>query len=181
MGILRNGFYTRGYKTQTEIESLTNMVQGDTVFDTTNSFRKVYDGFNWVSGNQISLQSNGIPTSPITNQKNGSLSRPSTTTDLAIASANSPTYNSNVIGCIQIIDATGVPVGNKAVLQYTNIGTAQCDTTGFRGRFAVPAATFGLTNDVVSPAPDGTLGVYMRNTTTTNELYPLFIRCVDTA
>lgn len=181
MGILRNGFYTRGYKTQLEIESLTNMVQGDTVYDTTNSFRKVYDGFNWVSGNQISLESRGIPTAPVTNQLNGSLSRPSTLVDLSVASGVSPTNLSNVIGCVQILNPIGVPVGNKAVIQYTNIGTAQCNTTGFRGRFAVISTVLGLVDDFVSPAPDGTMGIYLRNTTAINQTFPIFIRCADTA
>jgi hypothetical protein len=178
MGILRNGFYTRGYKTQLEIESLTNMVQGDTVYDTTNSFRKVYDGFNWVSGNQISLISNGIPTTPVTTQKNGAVSRVSTTADFAVASATSTNYNT--VGCIQYINPIGVTIGSKAVLQYTNIVTAQCDSSGFRGRYAYVGAQFGLTEDSTTPL-DGTMGIYLQNTLVNNEFFFLFIRFTDTA
>ncbi len=54
MGILRNGFYTRGYKTTEQIYDMTGMRNGDTVFDTTRKERRVYDGSNWVTGNMIS-------------------------------------------------------------------------------------------------------------------------------
>jgi len=53
MGILRNGYYTRGYKTTEEIYDLTGMRYGDTVFDTTRKERLIYDGNVWVSGNMI--------------------------------------------------------------------------------------------------------------------------------
>ena len=54
MGILRNGFYSRGYKTTEQIYDMTGMRYGDTVFDTTRKERRVYDGSNWVTGNMIS-------------------------------------------------------------------------------------------------------------------------------
>ena len=54
MGILRNGFYTRGYKTTEQIYDMIGMRYGDTVFDTTRKEKRVYDGNNWVSGNMIS-------------------------------------------------------------------------------------------------------------------------------
>jgi hypothetical protein len=53
MGILRNGFYTRGYKTTEEIYDMTEMRYGDTVFDTTRKERRIYDGAVWVTGNMI--------------------------------------------------------------------------------------------------------------------------------
>lgn len=53
MGILRNGFYSRGYKTTEQIYDMTGMRNGDTVFDTTRKERRVYDGEVWVSGNMI--------------------------------------------------------------------------------------------------------------------------------
>ena len=53
MGILRNGFYTRGYKTTEEIYDMLGMRYGDTVFDTTRKEKRVYDGQVWVSGNMI--------------------------------------------------------------------------------------------------------------------------------
>ena len=53
MGILRNGFYSRGYKTTEEIYALTGMRYGDTVFDTTRKERRIYDGNIWVSGSMI--------------------------------------------------------------------------------------------------------------------------------
>ncbi len=54
MGILRKGFYTRGYKSTEEIYDMTSMRIGDTVFDTSRKERRVYDGANWVTGNMIS-------------------------------------------------------------------------------------------------------------------------------
>ena len=54
MGILRNGFYTRGYKTTEQIYDMLGMRIGDTVFDTSRKERRIYDGNNWVSGNMIS-------------------------------------------------------------------------------------------------------------------------------
>lgn len=53
MGILRNGFYSRGYKTTEQIYDMTGMRYGDTVFDTTRKERRIYDGAVWVSGNMI--------------------------------------------------------------------------------------------------------------------------------
>jgi len=53
MGIVRNGFYTRGYKTTEQIYDMTGMRYGDTVFDTTRDERLVYDGDVWVTGSMI--------------------------------------------------------------------------------------------------------------------------------
>ena len=53
MGIRRNGFYTRGYKTTEEIYDMTGMRIGDTVFDTSRKERRIYDGAVWVTGNMI--------------------------------------------------------------------------------------------------------------------------------
>jgi hypothetical protein len=183
MGNLRNGYYTRGYKTSTEIGNLTGMKTGDTVYDTTNSFRRIYDGFNWVSGNQISFETRGIPGAG--NQLNGSLSRPSTLVDFAISSSGnglSGTSNnlSNSIGVLQTTLAGGVTIGDKALIQYSNIANIQCNGTVVRGRIAIPSAVYGLVDDTTLLV-NGGLGVCLRNTTALNELFPIFIRCIDTA
>lgn len=59
MGILRNGFYSRGYKTTEEIYDMTGMRYGDTVFDTTRKERRIYDGNVWVTGSMITKQFTG--------------------------------------------------------------------------------------------------------------------------
>jgi hypothetical protein len=176
MGILRNGYYTRGYKNETEIGNLTGMKTGDTVFDTTNSFRRIYDGFNWVSGNQISLETRGIPSGG--NQSNGAISRPSTLIDSAVASGRSTENLSNCIGVLQTTLVGGVPIGNKANIQYSNIANATTNGSVVRGRFATISIVYGDIDDNASPPPSGTLGICLRDATA-NSLCPIFIRCID--
>jgi hypothetical protein len=178
MGILRNGYYTRGYKTSTEIDALTNMKVGDSVFDTTNSFRRIYDGFNWVSSNQVSLTTNGIPGAG--NQLNGSVSRVTTTNDLTIESAISPTNNSNVIGVVQTPKVGGIPVGTKAVLQFSNIGAGQTNGTVVRGRWIIISTVYGRFDDVTSPLPVGVFGVALKTTSVVGDECPIFIRPINT-
>jgi hypothetical protein len=176
MGILRNGYYTRGYKTETEIGNLIGMKTGDTVFDTTNSFRRIYDGFNWVSGNQISLETRGIPSGG--NQLNGAISRPSTLVDLAVASGRNPENLSNCIGVLQTTLVGGVPIGNKANIQYSNIANATTNGSVTRGQYAAISAVYGNVDDFATPQPNGTLGIVLRNAGA-NSLCPIFIRCID--
>lgn len=73
MGILTNGYYSRGRKTGSEISALTGMAIGDTVFNTDTEERLIYDGYNWISGSIISLKSKGSPI--VGSQINGSLSK----------------------------------------------------------------------------------------------------------
>jgi hypothetical protein len=176
MGILRNGYYTRGYKTETEIGNLTGMKTGDSVFDTTNSFRRIYDGFNWVSGNQISLETRGIPGAG--NQLNGAISRPSTLVDLAVASGRNPDNVSNCIGVLQTTLVGGVPIGNKANIQYSNIANAVTNGAVTRGNYASVSVIYGNIDDNGSPPPNGTLGIVLNNAGA-NSLCPIFIRCID--
>jgi hypothetical protein len=184
MGNLRNGYYTRGYKTETEIGNLTGMKAGDSVFDTTNSFRRIYDGNNWVSGNQISLETRGIP-GGLGNQLNGSLSRPSTLVDIAVSSSGNglsgtSDNRSNSIGVLQTTLVGGVPVGNKALIQYSNIANIQCNGSVTRGRYLVPSNVYGLVDDTTT-ADNGSLGIALKNTSALNEIFPIFIRTIDTA
>lgn len=176
MGVLRNGYYTRGYKTETEIGNLTGMKTGDSVFDTTNSFRRIYDGFNWVSGNQISLETRGIPGAG--NQLNGAISRPSTLVDLAVSSGRDPENVSNSVGVLQTTLVGGVPIGNKANIQYSNIANAVTNGSVLRGRYATISVVYGNIDDNVSPPPNGTLGIILNNANA-NSLCPIFIRCID--
>lgn len=55
MGILTNGFYTRGYKSSNQLLNMTGEAFQDTVFNTDTKQRLIYNGTSWVAGNQISL------------------------------------------------------------------------------------------------------------------------------
>jgi hypothetical protein len=182
MGILRKGYYTRGYKTFTQIGDLTGMKQGDTVFDTTFSFRRIYDGFNWVSGSQISIESRGIPSGG--NQINGSVSRPSTLVNNSVASANfigtTGIYTSNSIGVIQTPIVGGVTIGSKGCLQYSNIGYVAVFGSVSRGNWLYVGATEGRADDSTNPPPDGAFGIALQNGLS-NSIILGFIRFVDTA
>ncbi len=122
MGLSSKGFYTRGNKTSAQIESLTGMTSGDTVFDTTRQERRVYDGFNWVSGNQISLISRGVTAGGSTNQLCGAACA-FADLDFTVISGVASTNNENVIGSLQT-SAPGVAVtpGNYAIIQYRGAG-----------------------------------------------------------
>lgn len=59
MGILRIGGYTYGNDSYANIIALTGMSVGDTVFDTDHHQKRIYDGDNWVHGNQITQETTG--------------------------------------------------------------------------------------------------------------------------
>lgn len=51
--------YTHGSKTLTQINALTGMATGDTVYNTTWELMEVYDGNIWVNDTGIAIQSDG--------------------------------------------------------------------------------------------------------------------------
>lgn len=59
MGFLSKGSYAYGNRSYTDILALTGMSLGDNVFDTTYSYERIYDGDNWVHGNQRSFTTDG--------------------------------------------------------------------------------------------------------------------------
>ena len=158
MGNLRKGFFTRGYKTSTEIVSLTEMEIGDTVFDTTWSVRKVYDGNNWVSSLQVSMISDGIPSGG--GQGNGSCAAVSGTNDFRIQSGISTANDYNLIGAVQSPGGT-VSIGDYTVLQYSGVGNiAAANVTINRGNFVDLSTTYGRASDPATP-DTGTFGVWL--------------------
>ena len=153
MGILTNGFYTRGYKTTEEIYDLTGMRAGDTVFDTTRKERRVYDGNLWVSGNMITRV---FKTTQYL----------STYTDYAKAGQNVGFYtgvddnsqeiksalgsfgptSQSIIGLIQCPIHRSYGNNTPVAVQYSGEGYVWAHTSGnWRGRYIIPFAPANVT------------------------------------
>jgi hypothetical protein len=162
MGNLRKGFYTRGNKTTSEIAALTGMAAGDTVFDTNRQERRVFDGDNWVSGNQISLRTDGIDT--VQPQAFGSCSRISGFNNFAIQSGLSATYDENIVGCVQGTIGATFSVGSQVILQYRGFAYIAFLTSITRSQFVDLSATPGRANSIAS-ASIGTMGIWLENIT----------------
>jgi hypothetical protein len=163
MGNLRKGFYTRGNKTTSEIAALTGMAAGDTVFDTDRQERRVFDGNNWVSGNQISLRSDGTGSTPAF-QSFGSCSRISGSNNFAIQSGFSATYDENIVGCVQGSIGATFSVGSQVILQYRGLVYTASLSSIIRSQFVDLSATPGRA-DTNAAAGVGTMGVWLENIT----------------
>jgi hypothetical protein len=162
MGLVSKGFYSRGNKTSTEIESLTGMSSGDTVFDTTRQERRVYDGFNWVSGNQVSLISRGV-TAGGTNQLCGAACA-FADQDFSVLSGTSTNNNENIIGSLQTsAPGISVTVGNYAIIQYRGAGFIANTLSVSNGNstFADLTTTAGRCTVSGSPTQTGIMGLWL--------------------
>lgn len=160
MGLLTKGFYSRGNKTTLQISQLTGMVAGDTVFNTDREERLVYDGDEWISGNQISFITRGI--SPGSgNQLTGSTCAIADQ-DFTVRSGVSATNDENIIGNIQGVVGDSYTIGTTIVLQYRGAGlVANGGTAVTTGQYIDLSATPGRANGVTSPGI-GTFGVWLQ-------------------
>jgi len=179
MGILRNGFYTRGYKTTEEIYDLIGMRFGDTVFDTTRKERLVYDGHLWVSGNMITknFQSSSYAGGYIDYVKAGQNVGFYTGTNNNSQEIKSalgllgPTSQS-MIGIVQCPKNRSYGNNTWVTVQYSGEGFVWAHASGnWRGRYiiplapansTVPFANVGWNDDQVSQVLN-LIGVYTTN------------------
>ncbi len=159
MGILRNGFYSRGYKTTEEIYALTGMRYGDTVFDTTRDERRVYDGSVWVTGSMIGKAWAGASFSGTHLYKDtakcGQMVGYNPNQPWSVNSVNDLNGSTNIengIGIMQfpINKSYGDGVATTAAVQYSGQAYVWADSTGsFVGQFvtAVPYVLGGATGN----------------------------------
>lgn len=162
MGILRNGFYSRGYKTTEEIYALTGMRYGDTVFDTTRDERRVYDGANWVTGSMVSkifrgstYIISGIPyiDSAKCGQMVGYYTSSSNTDGIKVMSTSGTQGGNikNAIGYMQFPVGKSYGTGDvPAAVQYSGQPYVWADNTGsYVGQFVTlaPSVTGGVTGN----------------------------------
>jgi hypothetical protein len=172
MGLSSKGFYSRGNKTSAQIESLTDMTSGDTVFDTTRQERRVYDGFNWVSGNQISLLSRGVTAGGGTNQLCGAACAFGDQ-DLAVISGVATANNENVIGSLQTsAPGVAVTIGNYAIVQYRGAGFIANSLAVSVGNntFADLSTTPGRCSVSSSPTQTGVMGIWLSTGSATSAI-----------
>ena len=155
MGILRNGFYTRGYKTTEEIYDMTGMRYGDTVFDTTRKERRIYDGITWVTGSMISKTfSTEAYMQYLDSAKcgqmvgyytyNGSGEQVKSTAGTAGGNIE------NAIGFMQFPIGRSYGVNTPSSVQYSGLAYVWANNTGsFVGQFVTlaPAVTGGVTGN----------------------------------
>ena len=157
MGVLTKGFYTRGSKTTTEIAALTGMSPGDTVFDTDRKERRVYDGDNWVTGNQLSMLTRG-QTPGGSNQLQGAICIIADQ-NFSVQSGISTTNDENVIGAIQGPIGASFAIGSSIILQYRGMGYVANLNTGVPGQYVDLSTTRGRAKSVATPNV-GTFGVW---------------------
>lgn len=157
MGILRNGFYSRGYKTTEEIYALTGMRIGDTVFDTTRDERRIYDGDVWVTGSMITKIwggasfNNGTITYRDTAKCGQMVSISSNNVIQSVNDFAGTTNIENGIGIMQFPINKSYGGNPKTAVQYSGQAYAWADSTGnFVGQFVT-----GLPNVL-----GGTVGNY---------------------
>jgi hypothetical protein len=165
MGLTTKGFYTRGSKTSAEIGLMTGMVSGDTVFDTTRRERRVYDGFNWVSGNQISILSRGQnPAGANANQLVGACCCISDQ-NFSIQSGISTANDENIIGCLQGVNPLfDVAIGATGILQYRGMGFIANTTAVVNGNTIYADLASGVSRGRCAPIASpgiGTMGVFV--------------------
>lgn len=185
MGILRNGFYTRGYKTTEEIYDMIGMRYGDTVFDTTRKEKRVYDGQVWVSGNMIakSFKRNDYVIGSITykdtaksGQMVGYYTGSLDGSEVKSTNGSSGGGNENAIGFMQFPINRSYGIGPlPAAVQYSGEGFVWLANSGANtlGQYVIPQTPptyggvpgnyyyfVGFNNSNVSPNPNE-VGVYM--------------------
>lgn len=151
MGVITKGFYKRGSKTSIQIAQLTGMAFQDTVFNTDTQQRLIYDGTNWVAGNQITLtffQAEVSASAYIT--VSGAIVFPApiadTSTDYTpIIKASIPSVidtNSNMIGVIQgtFQYPKMITQNSSSVMQYS--GLSYVLYQGYTGTYSGIQATY---------------------------------------
>lgn len=108
MGLLTRGTTTFGNKTTAQIDALTGMSEGDTVFDTTLKRYRAYDGLGWAGDNIIVQKiSTGLASAA-----QGNLIRPSN------VASNEIGLPSTTAGNTELICATSVSTVTKAQNEY---------------------------------------------------------------
>jgi len=108
MALLTRGGTTFGNRTTAQIDALTGMAEGDTVFDTSLKRYRVYDGLGWAGDNIIVQKiSTGLASAA-----QGNLIRPSSVANNEIG------LPSVASGNLKLITATSVSTVTKAQNEY---------------------------------------------------------------
>ncbi len=153
--------YTYGARTEAQIDSISGMRDGATVFNTTSQYMETYNGRVWMDERSVCFK---VASEPGTVAK-GELLKTSSTGEVELAVSGSQAEREKFCGV-----ATRASVGGFVPVAHCGKVKALAGGTIVRGRGVIIDGTSGRFDDTTSPA-NGTLGMTLESGSSGNLLW----------
>jgi hypothetical protein len=176
MASLSRGSYTYGNKSWSQIILITGANVGDTVWDTTYSKRRIWDGYNFVHGSQVSIETTGTV-------DDGYVVTISSTNDNKIDPETGSGDAECVIGVVE--DGKTNTSGDIVTMTYHGLVKARIDSVtynSYTGYFIYSYTSLPVANGIVvswSSAGPGVIGHYLDSFSNIDTLNNIIFRPVE--